>query len=495
MTTRVRFAPAPSGSIHVGNARTALFNWLYARHNGGVMVLRVEDTDRSRVNEESFRAVLEDLRWLGLEWDEGPEIGGPYGPYRQSERLPVYAKVIDELMAAGLAYRCYCTPEELDERRKAAMAAGRRPGYDGRCYVLSDSERVSFEAEGRSSVIRFHVPNEGSTTFHDLVTGDVTVNHAEIDDFVIVRKDGFPLYNLAAPVDDGLMHMTHVIRGLDLQPSTPRQILLNQALHNEIPLYGHLPLIMGSDGQPLSKRHGEVSIGWYRENGFLPAALVNYLALLGWSPRDGSVVAPLERIIEQFRIEDVGASPARFDLEKLTWMNGEYIRALPDDELGRRLQPFLVRAGLVSDPPSDSERELIAAVVPLVKTRTERLDQAVGLVAGIFQEVPVDPAAAEKVLLGETFVPELLERSLGALSGLGTWDRDGIEAALRGVQTEMGLKPRRAFVPFYVAILGSSVGAPIFDAMALIGREKVLERLRAAQEKFFGAPRGAGGGG
>jgi glutamyl-tRNA synthetase len=493
VTIRVRFAPAPSGSIHVGNARTALFNWLFARHNGGVMVLRVEDTDRSRVSEESYRAVLEDLRWLGLHWDEGPEAGGPYAPYRQSERLDIYRAVIDRLLLAGLAYPCYCTPEELEERRKAAMAAGRRPGYDGRCYRLTDAERAKFEAEGRPYVIRFHVPEEGSTTFRDLVTGDVTVDHAQIDDFVLVRKDGFPLYNLAAPVDDGLMHMTHVIRGLDLQPSTPRQILLHYALGNEIPEFGHLPLILGADGQPLSKRHGEVSVGWYRDHGFLPEALVNYLALLGWSPRDGAVILPLEQIVEQFRLEDVGASPARFDLDKLTWMNGEYIRSLPDDELGRRLEPFLVRAGLVADPPTESERSLVAAVVPLVKTRIERLDQAAPLVAGIFRDVPVDPAAAEKVL-GEDYVPELLERSAAALERLEAWDREGIEAALRGVQTEMGLKPRKAFVPFYVAVLGSNVGAPIFDSMALIGRERVLDRLRQVREKFLPG-RGAASGG
>ena len=483
MTVRVRFAPAPSGSIHVGNARTALFNWLFARHHGGVLVLRVEDTDRSRVSEAAYRAVLEDLRWLGLDWDEGPEVGGPYGPYRQSERLDIYAAVVTRLLEDGLAYRCYCTQEELDARRAEAVAAGRRPGYDGRCYRLSEAERALFEAEGRAFVIRFHVP-PGSTTFHDLVTGDVTVDHAQIDDFVIVRRDGFPLYNLAAPVDDGMMKMSHVIRGLDLQPSTPRQILLHTALGNALPLYGHLPLIHGSDGQPLSKRHGEVSIGWYREHGFLPEAMVNYLALLGWSPRDGADVVPVAAMIEQFRIEDVGASPARFDLEKLTWMNGEYIRSLEEADLARRLEPFFVRAGLVGDPLSAPDRSLIAAVVPLVQTRIERLDAAAALVAGIFRDVPVDPAAAEKVL-GEDHVPSLLDRAIEVLASVEPWEPDHIEAALRAVQTELGLKPKRAFVPFYVAVLGSNVGAPIFDSMALIGRERVLHRLREAREKFF----------
>lgn len=479
MTTRVRFAPAPSGSIHVGNARTALFNWLYARHTGGVMVLRVEDTDRSRVNEESFQAVLADLRWLGLDWDEGPTVGGPYGPYRQSERLGIYREVVDRLLVAGVAYRCYCLPEELEARRKAALAAGDRPGYDGRCYRLSAAERAACEAEGRPHVIRFHVPEEGSTTFHDLITGDVTVAHDQIDDFAIVRQDGFPLYNLAATVDDALMGMTHVIRGLDLQSSTPRQVLLHHQLGNPIPAYAHLPLIHGSDGQPLSKRHGEVSIGWYREHGFLPEALVNYLALLGWSPGEDTV-ASLGAMVASFDLKDVGASPARFDLAKLNWLNGEYIRALDDADLGDRLRPWLIAAGLVADPPTAGEVALMAGVVPLVKTRIERLDAAPALVAGIFRQVPLDPAAVEKVFI-EPYVGELLDRAERVLGALQAWDREAIEAALRGVQTEMGLKPKKAFVPFYVAIFGSAVGAPIFDSLALIGREQALERLRKAR--------------
>ncbi|HWD09359.1 MAG TPA: glutamate--tRNA ligase [Actinomycetota bacterium] len=477
MTNRLRFAPAPSGSIHVGNARTALFSWLYARHTGGTFVLRVEDTDRSRVNEESFQAVLQDLRWLGLEWDEGPEAGGPYAPYRQSERLDVYRSAVDRLMAGGFAYRCYCTPQELEERRRAAQAAGGRPGYDGRCYRLTAAEREAFEAEGREFVLRFHVP-PGSTTFHDLVTGDVTVDHSQIDDFAIVRRNGFPLYNLATPVDDGLMRMTHVLRGLDLQPSTPRQLMLMKALELPIPAYGHLPLIHGPDGQPLSKRWGEVSIGWYRENGFLPEAMVNYLALLGWGHGD-DVIMSRAQLIEWFDVADVGASPARFDMDKLTWINGEYIRALPDSDLAQRLTPFLAGAGLVSDPPSGAEAALVSAVAPLVKTRIERLDQAAALVGGIFREVVPPPEVVAKVL-GQPFVPSLLAAAARALGTVESWDRDSIEAALRAVVGELGIKPRQAFVPFYVAILGSNVGAPIFDSMALIGRERVLERLEKA---------------
>jgi glutamyl-tRNA synthetase len=477
VSVRVRFAPAPSGSLHVGNARAALYNWLFARQNGGVLVLRIEDTDQSRVTEESFRAVLEDLRWLGLDWDEGPEAGGPYGPYRQSERLNRYREAADRLLADGVAYRCYCTSEELAARRKEALAEGRRPGYDQRCYRLTEAQRRAFEAEGRPFALRFHVP-AGSTTFHDLVTGDVTVDHDQIDDFVVVRQDGFPLYNLAATVDDGAMRITHVIRGLDIQSATPRQILLHRQLGNSVPAYAHLPLVLGTDRQPLSKRHGVVSVAWYREHGFLPEAMVNYLAFLGWGLGEEAILSRQD-LLAHFRLEDVNASPAMFDLKKMDWISGEHIRALPDGELAARLAPWLGSEGLVGDPPSNEEAALIADVAPLVKTRIERLEQAAPLVRAIFTDVEIDPAAMEK--LREPYVPELLRRAEDALGRLEPWTRDAIEAALRAIQTEMGLKPRRAFVPFYVAITGQAVAAPIFDSMALIGKEKCLERLARAR--------------
>lgn len=296
MSVRVRIAPAPSGSLHVGNARTALFNWLFAKGRGGIFVLRVEDTDRARVSEESYRTVLEDLRWLGLHWDEGPEVGGRFGPYRQSERLGAYRRAVDRLFTTGAAYRCYCTREELEERRRAALAEKRRPGYDGRCYRLSTLERAAFEAEGRPWIVRFHVADEGSTDFDDLVTGEVRVDNEQIDDFSIMRQDGSPLYNLAAAVDDNLMRISHVIRGLDLQSATPRQILLHRALGNPIPAYAHIPLIVGPDRQPLSKRHADTSLRWYREHGYLPEAMLNYLALLGWGAGDETILSRKELV-------------------------------------------------------------------------------------------------------------------------------------------------------------------------------------------------------
>jgi glutamyl-tRNA synthetase len=483
---RARIAPAPSGSIHVGNARTALYSWLFARGRGGAFILRIEDTDRSRVTEEATRAAVEDLRWLGLDWDEGPDIGGPHAPYRQSERLELYREAAQRLIDTGAAYRCYCTKEELDAKRKAAMAEKRRPGYDGRCRTLTDEERAAFEAEGRTWVLRFRTPDEGSTTFNDLVTGPVTTNHAEIDDFTIMRGDGSPLYNLAVSVDDGAMGMTHVVRGIDIQSSTPRQIMLHQALGNPVPEYGHIPLIVGPDRQPLSKRHGDTSVAWYREHGYLPEAVVNYLALLGWGSGDETIFSRQE-LIEKFSLEQVNASPAMFDQRKLTWMNGEYIRRMDDAELIRRIEPWMVTARLIADPPTDEEKALLAAAVPLIKTRMERLDEAPGPhhLRSLFTDVAPDPAAVEKVMR-DPHVPELLDRAAAALRELPEWNHEAIKEALAAIQVDMGLKPKTAFQPIRVAISGTTISPPLFESMELIGRERSLERLQRTQTLIAG---------
>jgi glutamyl-tRNA synthetase len=482
MPVRVRIAPAPSGSIHVGNARTALYNWLFAKGRGGVFVLRIEDTDRSRVTEEAYHAVLEDLHWLGLDWDEGPEAGGPHAPYRQSERLELYREAVQRLVDAGAAYRCYCTREELEARRKAALAERRRPGYDGRCRVLTEAERAGFEAEGRPWVLRFRTPDDGSTSFTDLVTGVVTVEHAAIDDFTIMRQDGSPLYNLAVSVDDGLMGMTHVIRGLDIQSSTPRQILLHRALGNAVPAYGHIPLIVGPDRQPLSKRHGDTSVAWYREHGYVPEAVVNYLALLGWGSGDETIFS-VGDLVERFSIEGVNASPAMFDQRKLTWMNGEYLRRMDDGELLRRIEPWVVRAGLVADPPTEQERARLAAAVPLVKTRMERLDEAPGPhhLQSLFTDVEPDPAALEKVMR-DPHVPDLLSRAEAALRELVSWSHEQIKEVLGAIQADMGLKPKTAFQPIRVAVCGTTVSPPLFESMEIIGPERCLERLERTRK-------------
>ena len=362
MIVRTRFAPSPSGDLHVGNIRTALYAWAFARGRQGQFVFRIEDTDVSRTTDEHVAAAAEILRWLGIDWDEGVEVGGPDAPYRQSQRLDIYAGWVRKFLDSGNAYRCYCTPQELEQRREAARKEGRSPGYDGRCRNLTDEQRAAYEAEGRTSVVRFRMP-EGSTTFTDLVRGEVTFDHEHVPDYALTRSDGAPLYTLAAPVDDISMRVTHVLRGEDLLSSTPRQIALYRAMgvrDEGMPVFGHLPFVLGSDNVKLSKRNGEVSIAWYRRNGFLPEAMLNYLALLGWSPGNDREFFGAETLISEFTIERVGRNPARFDLQKLESLNGDHIRELAPDDLLARIQPFLTEAGL----PGDAE--VVRAAVPLL---------------------------------------------------------------------------------------------------------------------------------
>jgi glutamyl-tRNA synthetase len=479
MTIRVRAAPAPSGSLHVGNVRTFLFNWLYARHLGGAFVLRIEDTDPARFSEEAFEAVLEDLKWLRLEWDEGPEVGGPHGPYRQSERSRLYAEAVSRLLDSGWAYGCFCTAEELAQRRAEARAENRRPGYDGRCRHLTPEQIRRYLDEGRPSAVRFRLPADDKVVFEDMVIGEVSTNVDQMDDFVVARSDGAALYNLAVVVDDGMMKISHVIRGDDLLSNTPKQILLHRALGSSIPRFAHLPQVLGPDRKPLSKRHGSTSIAEFREAGYLPEALVNFLALLGWGTASDTILS-IEELIEKFVIEDVHPSPAMFDPAKLDWMNGEHIRRLDDDDLTRRLEPFYAKAGLTGFPPSPAEREKIAAATPLVNTRIRRLAEAPDLVRGLFTEVQMHPAAVDKVMR-DPHTPELLKRVAEALEKLDPWSKEGVEGSLRTVAEEMGIKPRKAFGPVYVAISGTTVSAPVFDLIALVGREESVRRMRKAE--------------
>lgn len=475
----MRIAPAPSGSLHIGNARTALYNWLFARHQGGEFVLRIEDTDPTRVFPQHYQTIQDDLRWLGLDWNEGPEVGGAYGPYLQTERLDLYEDAARRLIEAGHAYRCYCSPDELKARRTEAIAAGRTPRYDRRCHRLTDDERARFESEGRPSAVRLLVPDEGTVEYEDIVLGEVSFENFDLDDVVVVRSDGRPLYNLAASVDDGLMQITHVIRGLDLQSATPYQILIHERLGNQIPRYAHIPLVFGPGGKKLAKRFGGESVQTFRSLGYLPDALINYLALLGWGTADQTLLSR-DELVAKFELDKVHASPANIDPDRLDWMNGEYIRMLGDKELAAMLVPWLVGAGLVSDPPSDEEHSKIAAIAPLVKTRIERLDQLANYARPVLGEPQPNEHEVEQIL-GQPHVAEQLERSIALLQGLSEWKRDAIEEALRRVQTKMELKPKTAFAPFYVAVTGSRVGLPIFDAMEIIGREKCLERLWRAK--------------
>jgi len=481
---RVRFAPSPSGDLHVGNIRTALYDWAFARATGGTFVLRIEDTDATRVRPEYIASAQDTMRWLGLDWDEGPGAGGPFGPYLQSERLGIYADWVERFLADGQAYYCYCTPEELQARRQAARQAGGPSGYDGHCRTLTADEVAAFQAEGRRPVVRFRMP-EGSTTFTDLIRGEVTFDHAHVPDFVLARADGAPLYTLAVAVDDVLMEITHIVRGEDLLSSTPRQIAVYRAMgvrEDRVPVFAHLPYVLGPDGQRLSKRNGVVSINWYREQGFLPEAIDNYLALLGWSPGENREEFTLAEMAAEFDLARVNKNAAQFDVRKLEAINGDKIRALDPADFAARITPFLVRAGMVTEPVSGAGAALITAGAGLIQTRIRKLSEApemLGFLFGTEAGFHVNPADAERVLTPES-VPALAAAEK-ALAGLGTWSHEEIERVLRAaLLTDLGLKPRLAFAPVFVAVTGRRVAPPLFESIELLGRDKTLDRLARA---------------
>jgi glutamyl-tRNA synthetase len=472
---RTRIEPAPSGSIHVGNARTALFNWLFARHHGGAFVLRIADTDAKRATEENYQAVLADMRWLGLDWDEGPEVGGPHGPYRQSERFDVYAAAAESLVAGGHVYRCYCTPEELDAERKLAQSERRTPGYSGRCRNLKPEEVADLETQGRVHSLRFRVPEGRTITFTDEVLGELATDLGNTPDFVIQRSDGSPTYMLAVTVDDIAMKISHIIRGNDLVASTARQILLREAMgETELPVFAHLPLLVAEGGKPLSKRWGDVSVGAYRDQGFLPDAMVNYLALLGWSFDDKTNIFSRAELIEKFSLERVGKNPAAFDIPKLEWVNLHYVKETDPAVLAEALVPFCVREGIDAD--NDGGRAKLLAVTPLLVERLKRLDEAPPMVRFLFERSSPDPKAA-KALDGQE---EYLSAVAEALGGLQAWTTAGIEQALRAIAEERGLKPKQAFQPVRAAVTGTLVSPPLFESLEILGRDETLARLKAA---------------
>jgi glutamyl-tRNA synthetase len=486
---RVRFCPSPTGNPHVGLVRTALFNWAFARHYGGTLVFRIEDTDIARDSEESYRALLDAMHWLGLRWDEGPEVGGPDGPYRQSQRYDIYREVADKLLVSGHAYHCYCTPEELEARREQARAAGRPSGYDGHCRTLTDDQAAAFRAESREPVLRMRMP-DSALTFDDLVRGTITFQAADVFDYVLVRANGHPLYTLVNPVDDALMRITHVLRGEDLLSSTPRQIVLHEALREigvgsgEMPRFGHLPYVMGEANKKLSKREPESSLALYRDRGFLPEGLLNYLALLGWSMGDDREIFTVQEMAEAFHIRRVNPNPARFDIKKAEAINGVWVRRLSTNELARRLLPYLQEAGLIDvDPDPDVVAKLHAAA-PLVQERITVLADGVEMLAFLFvRAFHVDPDDAAKFLTPET--RPILQGAADALEPLTAWEANGIEQALRrALVDELGLKPREAFGPIRVAVTGRRVSPPLFESLDLLGADRTLERLRSALDRM-----------
>jgi glutamyl-tRNA synthetase len=484
-TVRTRFCPSPTGMVHVGLLRTALFNWAHARHTGGAFVFRIEDTDAARDSEESYRHLLDCLRWLGLDWDEGPEVGGPHGPYRQSERHEIYREVAAKLLAAGHAYESFSTNEEVEARR---LAAGQDPklGYDNADRFLPDAQRAAFRAEGREPVLRLRMPEE-DLVWTDLVRGEVRFAAGSVPDFVLVRGNGVPLYPFVNPVDDALMGITDVLRGEDLLPSTPRQLALYAALQDVgvasgTPRFGHLPYVTGEGSRKLSKRDPQSNVDVYRERGFLPEGFANYLALLGWSIAEDRDVFSMAEMVEAFDVTRVSANPARFDLRKAEAINATHVRQLPVEEYVTRVVPFLAAAGLVGDPPSPEQDRVLRAIAPMAQERTVVLSDAVGLLGFLFtDEVGIDPAAAAKNLRPED--GEVLDAAGDALRDLPDWSAAGIEQALKAALVEgLGRKPRQAFGPVRVAVSGRTVSPPLYESIELLGRERTLARLTAAKD-------------
>jgi glutamyl-tRNA synthetase len=476
---RVRFPPSPTGSPHVGLVRSMLFNWAFARHHGGTFVLRIEDTDAARNTQESYDGLFDLFGWLGLSWDEGPDIGGPHAPYRQSERGDIYRDALERLTAGGHTYRCYCTTDEVAARRQAA--GSKDMGYDRFCRDLSAEQLAAFEAEGRAPVTRFRMP-EGDIVFEDLVRGRVTFHSDHVPDYALARANGDPLYTLVNPLDDALMGITHVLRGEDLLSSTPRQVPLYAALADVgigsgAPLFGHLPYVMGQGNKKLSKRDPEAHALAYRDQGFLPEGLLNYLALLGWSIAPDRDVFTMDEMVAAFDIRDVNPNPARFDIKKCEAINAAHMRLLQTDEIGRRSLPFLVAAGLVADPPTAEQQSLLDAAMPLVAERMNKLTEAVDLLGFLL----VDEASFERLETVDEAGRPVAQAAHDALAALPEWTTAAIEEALRtALVEELGLKPRLAFGPVRVAVTGRRISPPLFESLELLGRERSLARLSGA---------------
>lgn len=474
---RVRFCPSPTGSPHVGLVRTALFNWAYARHHGGTIVFRMEDTDRERSTQESYDAILDLWRWLGLDWDEGIEVGGPHGPYKQSERGDIYRDVLARLSASSYTYDCYCTNDEVTARR--AASGSKVQGYDGFCRELTAEQVAAFEADGRRPVVRFRMP-DGSITWDDQVRGDITFETVNVPDFALSRANGDPLYTLVNPVDDALMGITHVLRGEDLLSSTPRQLALFDALvelgvATSVPAYGHLPYVMGQGNKKLSKRDPEAHALAYRDQGFLAEGLLNYLALLGWAIAADRDVFTLAEMVDAFDIKDVNPNPARFDLKKAEAINADHMRMLSIEDLTHRVIPFLKADGVLTDPVSDADAQLLELAMPLVAERMNKLTEAAPMLGFLFSN------EVERVDELDDAGREVVAAAHEALAALPTWSTAAIEEALRAALIErLELKPRVAFGPVRIAVTGRKVSPPLFESLELLGRERSLARLSQA---------------
>jgi glutamyl-tRNA synthetase len=484
---RVRFAPSPTGALHVGGARTAIYNWAFARRMGGVFILRIDDTDPERSTEANTQQILRSLEWLGLDWDEGPEVGGPFGPYFQTGRAASYAAALEHMKENGTAYACFCSTEELAAKREVAAAAEGARGYDRTCRGLETAAVAKRIAAGEPHVWRLAAPDDrGDIVVTDAVRGDTVFPGSAMDDYVLARADGTPTYNFATVVDDADMQITHVIRGDDHLSNTPRQILVYEALGRPVPMFAHLSMIYGADGKKLSKRHGATSVEAFREEGYLPETLLNYLALLGWSLDGETTIVSADTLKAQFSLERVSKNPAIFDFEKLEWMNGAYIREMTPDTFASHMFAWLEQAGVAPAGDLRARPDWYRELAPLVAERTKLLPEVVPLVRFLFAEhLEIEAQAAEKVLAHPEAAP-ILSAVAEALASVDDWSAAGVEEALRTVPEKLETKPKVVFQAVRVAVTGSLVSLPLFESIALLGRERTLARLQAAQHVYPG---------
>lgn len=477
---KVRFAPSPTGPFHIGGARSALFNWLVARHADGTFLVRIEDTDLKRSTKESEENIKDSLKWLGMNWDEGIDVGGPHGPYRQTERLDLYKKEVQRLLDEGKAYYCYCSAEELEKSRKAQLDAGKTPIYDEHCRHLTEEEKARYEAEGRKPVVRLKVRKDGVFAFDDMVRGHVEFQAAGVGDFIIMKSDGIPVYNFAVVIDDAFMEVTHVIRAEEHLSNTPRQLAIYEALGYKPPKFGHISLILGEDHKKMSKRHGATSVTEYRNMGYLPEAVVNYLALLGWTPKGEQEIFTEEELIKQFSMKRVSSNDAVFDINKLNWINFQYMKKLDADQLYALIFPFLVKAGYVEESVTEEKKDWLKKVIWFMKDHIYFAGQAAEELRFFFEDMPaLTDEAILSIMKAETS-GKLLKAFIEDLKALETFDQAEIKKCFNACMKAQGIKGKAAYEPTRIALTGVTQGPGMFEMMELFGREKTMDRLLAA---------------
>jgi len=482
---RVRFAPSPTGPLHIGGARSALFNFLYARANGGQFIVRVEDTDLERSSRESEKNILEALRWLGITWDEGIQAKGEFGPYRQTERLHIYREYTDRLMEAGHAYHCYCSEEELEAERQGLISKGETPRYLGKCRSLTSEQRAKLEAQGRKPVVRFRVPDNELIKIDDMVRGEVIFDSNGIGDYVIVKSDGIPTYNFAVVIDDSTMEITHVLRGEEHLSNTPRQVLIYRALGLEEPKFGHISLILGKDRSKMSKRHGSVSVVHYREKGYLPEAIVNFIALLGWAPPGEEEFFSMDELIASFTLDRVAKSPAVFDTDKLNYVSSHYIKGAEPERIAKLVVPYLVEEQLIAEPVDAARFEWITNMVRAIQDYLDYLGQVTDYARYFFgDKVSLETEESRGVLHGEQ-VPAVIELFLSKLQETSELNVDTVKALMKGIGKELKLGGKLVFMPIRVALTGETKGPELYDLIPLLGKELAASRVRSAMSQVI----------